>query len=732
MTARFAVVGNPNVGKTTLFNALTGLSQVTGNYPGVTVERKSGSLKLNGAAAELVDLPGTYSLAAHSPDEMIVVDVLLNQQAGERAIDAILAVVDATNLERNLYLVSQLRDLGKPLVVALNMMDIADERGIRIDAARLSEDVGIPFVPVCASKRRGMDALKEALTQAAHSETSGSNGQGPDYPRELLDEVEGLAATLNTHAEGLGRDVPHLEAFRILVDRGGYAEQRITALLPDSFTEELAERRDRVAPNGSLAALETRSRYGWIREVVAKGLQKPETFQATRSDKIDEVLTHKVFGTVLFAVLMLLVFQAIYSWAAPFMDVIDGAFTQLGDVAAAAMPSGALQSLVRDGVINGVGSVLVFLPQIFILSLFIAILEDCGYMARAAFLMDKLLSRCGLSGQSFIPLLSSFACAIPGIMATRTIANRRDRLTTMLVAPLMSCSARLPVYIIMIETFIPEQRILGGALNVQGATLFAMYAVGLAVAIPVAWILKRTLLKGDTPPFLLELPSYKVPQWRTVLRKAWGQGMHFLRRAGTVIFAISVIVWALAYFPRSDEITATYDAVRADAQATVADEAALEEALGLIDQQENSAQLENSIFGRMGHAVEPVVKPLGWDWRIGMAAIASFPAREVIIATLGTIFSMGDEVDESSEPLREVLRGATWQDSRPLFSIPVALSIMVFFALCCQCGATLAVMKRETGTWRWPVFTFAYMTGLAYVAAFAVYQGATLIGLGGA
>jgi len=724
-----AVVGNPNVGKTTLFNALTGLTQVTGNYPGVTVERKVGQVRLNGASANLVDLPGTYSLAARSPDEMIVADVLLGQQPGEQPIDAILAVVDATNLERNLYLVSQLRELGKPLIVALNMCDLATKQHIDVDSGTLSEQLGAQVVPVCAYRREGIDRLKQAMLDAVTGEATAKKA-GPEFPKTLLDELDKLKARLDEHGSKLGRVFHYTEVLRLLVDRDGYAEKRLAGHLGPDLDDLLDQHRNRVAPDGSLAAMEARSRYAWIRGIVAAGVRKPGTRAQTFSDKLDAILTHRLWGTLIFAFIMATVFQAIFAWAAPLMDAIDRACGALGEMAGGALPAGPLQSLVVDGIFAGVGGVLVFLPQILILMLFIAILEDCGYMARAAFLMDRLLSRCGLSGQSFIPMLSSFACAIPGIMATRTIANRRDRLTTILVAPLMSCSARLPVYTLMIAAFIPARGYLGGILGLQGLTLFAMYSVGILVAIPVAWGLKRTILRGATPPFLLELPTYKIPQWRTVGRKVYTQGKEFVWRAGTIIFAITVVVWALAYFPRSSAITQEFEARREAIRTADTPPAQLEAQLVKLDSQESGAHLQNSLLARMGHFIEPAVEPLGWDWRIGMATIASFPAREVVIAALGTTFFLGGDVDEHSDELKDVLRRAERSNGERLFTVPVALSIMVFFALCCQCGATLAVIRRETQSVRWPLFAFGYMTALAYVGAFAAYQITTLLGWG--
>lgn len=725
-----AIVGNPNVGKSELFNALTGLRQVTGNYPGVTVERKRGSMRLGGERVTLIDLPGAYSLAARSPDEMIVTDVLLGQQRGEDPIDAVLVVADASNLERNLYLVSQIQELGLPMVIALNMMDIAERRGLTFDFPKLEARLGAPVVPVLAHKRRGIGDLKDALLRVLDPDYVAAL-QPPQFPETLTREVSALTEALNKQSHFVGRTISTPEVFRVMIDHGGYAERRLAKVLGPEFTDTLHTHRTRARTNGSLASVEAKTRYTWVREVYREGVRQPETRRKSRSERVDYYLTHRVWGTVIFVVLMAVVFQAIYAWSAPVMDLIDGTFAALGDWAGTKLPEGVLRSLVVDGMIAGVGSVLIFLPQILVLSLFIAILEDCGYMARAAFLMDKLFHWCGLSGQSFIPMLSSFACAIPGIMATRTIENTRDRLVTMLLAPLMSCSARLPVYIIMIGAFIPSTRILGGLIGLEGLTLLLMYSLGVMVAIPMAFLLKKVVLKAEPAPFLLELPSYKAPQLRTVASKVYLQGTEFVKRAGTLIFAITVIVWALAYFPRSEAIEAQYAAQRDEVAATITDAEAQTAALEAIDGEEAAAMMRNSFLGRMGTAIEPVVHPLGWDWRIGTAAIASFPAREIIVATLGTLFNMGDDEDEESEGLRAALQQATWPDGAPLFTIPVALSIMVFFALCCQCGATLAMIKRETGMWRWPFFTFAYMTVLAYAGAFTTYHVTTWFGWGG-
>lgn len=708
-----AVVGNPNTGKTTLFNALTGLSQRVGNFPGVTVERKVGQATLpNVGAVDLLDLPGTYSLSARSPDEVIAVEALMGLLEGERAIRAVLVVLDASNLRRNLYVVSQLLEIDLPLVVALNMSDVAKVRGIVIDEAALSERLGVAVIPIQANKRLGLDDLKGALAQTLE------RGQVPAYsgalPKSWWVEAEQLAQKYEGVSTGL--------VLRALIDNQSIFASHVVERLGDDFVADIRALHARVNTEEVLASREVESRYRWVDEVLDGILRDPEPFRVTRSDRLDRILTHPLWGSLSFAVIMAFVFQSIFSWAVPLMDGIDALFGTVGGWASGYLPEGALQSMVVDGVIAGVGGVVIFLPQICILFLFIAILEDCGYMARAALLMDRLLTPCGLSGKSFIPLLSSFACAIPGVMATRTIDDSKDRIATMLVAPLMSCSARLPVYAIFIGAFIPAQTVWGW-IGLQGLTLFALYCVGIFVAIPVAWILKKTLLKGQPAPFVIELPSYKIPDVGTVGMRIYQSGRHFLERAGTLILAATIVMWALAYFPRSETIAAHYEAER---ERLVG---APEEVLNNLSSQEAGDMLKQSFLGRMGHALEPVVEPLGWDWRIGMAALASFPAREVIVAVLGTIYSLG-EVDEESTSLRDALRSATWSDGRKVFNIPVALSIMVFFALCAQCVSTLAVIQRETGAWRWPVLTFVYMTVLAYIGAFVTYRLGMALGWG--
>jgi len=721
MNPAIALLGNPNVGKTAIFNALTGLNQNTANYAGVTVARKYGDVRMKGVTARLVDLPGAYSLAARSPDEIIVTDVLLGQRREEEPIDGLLIVVDASNLERNLYFLSQLLELELPTLVALNMTDVARRRQIRVDVDALSEALGVPVVPTCAASGRGIETLRLRFERLCKGEVPAAH-VGCRFPEVECSAVSKLSAILAKYEPTLGRTVPLLEIVRLLVDDGGEAERRLTRLLGIEFLDELrAVRKEAWGTGDSPAVLEANARYDWARGVMERCVSKPEQRVRPRSERMDDLLTHRALGTVIFVVTMMLFFQSIYAWAGPAMDFIDGAVAVFGDYVSGLMPDGMLKSLVVDGMIAGVGGVVIFLPQILLLSLFIALLEDCGYMARAAFLMDKLLSWCGLSGQSFIPMLTSFACAVPGVLATRTISDYRDRMTTILVAPLMSCSARLPVYIIMIAAFVPDRPVFG-VFNSQGLALFCMYLLGIAVAAPVAWILKKTVFKGPTPPLLLEMPSYKVPQAGTVLRKVYREGREFLMRAGTLIFAVSIVVWALAYFPRPESIQQEFDAKRATAEASVADGPELDEALLHIDEEEAGAYLRASVLGRIGHVIEPLFLPLGWDWRIATATIASFPAREIIVATLGTLFNLGADEDETSDSLRSTLQSATWPDGRPLFNLPVAVSIMVFFALCAQCAATLMTVYRETKQLRWPVFAFSYMTVLAYVGAFIAFH----------
>lgn len=728
-TPTVALVGNPNTGKTTLFNALAGMNQRVGNYPGVTVETKKGKLRHHGRPIDLIDLPGTYSLAPRSPDEMVAVEVILGRAPGEPRPDAVVAIVDASNLERNLYLMTQVLELGVPVVLALNMVDVARGQGLEIDVECLAKNLDIPVVPIQANRGVGLEALKEAIGAAL-------DRPHVAVPPAFPEAFEREAARLAEAADG---EPPYLVR-RALLDVGGQSERLLTARHGAAFAEALRAARQRLIEAGCpVPVVEARTRYAWIRAAVAPALRRPTTRPVTWTDRLDRVFTHRIWGTLIFLVLMFAVFQAIYFGGNPIKDLLGLAKEALGELVTGALAAGPLRSLIVEGVINGVGGVLEFLPQIVILFAAIAVLEDCGYMARAAFLMDRLMARAGLNGKSFIPLLSSLACAVPGILGARVIEDRRDRLATILVAPLMSCAARLPVYALLIGAFLeppPEATWLDLSWWVPGLTLFGLYLLGLVLAPLVAFALKRTLLRGETPVFVMEMPLYKAPSVRTVARRAYDAGVLFVRRAGTLILASMIVVWALLYFPSTDAEGNRYD-LRREALRAEVEEAkkagretdALEQNLRTLEQQWRA----NSILGRLGRALEPVVRPLGWDWRVGMAALASFPAREVMVGTLGIIFGQGEGEADDAEfvgGLAERLRTETWEgpSGRRLFTVPVALSVMVFFALCCQCASTLAVIKRETNSWRWPAFTFVYMTALAYVGALVTYQVGTLLG----
>jgi ferrous iron transport protein B len=682
-----AVCGNPNTGKSTLFNALTGSAQQTGNYPGVTVERRRGRC----GDFTLVDLPGTYSLAAASRDERIVVDVLTGRVEGEARPDAVLVVVDAGNLRRNLYLATQVSETGLPVVVALNMADEAEARGVKIDVALLRERLGVPVVETVATRGKGLDELRSALRDVLERPRRLPPVPWPPAIREAL---ASLAVGGRTEAE----------ACRLLFD----------VEPADPPEAGLAEPRDRArkaaeAAGVDLVRAESEFRYAHLAERL-KGVAGPaDPAKSALGYAWDRILTHRVWGLLIFAGLMFAMFSSIYWIAAPLVDGIDGIFGWLGGKAAGLLEGRPmLQSLVEKGLVGGVGSVVVFLPQILILFLFVALLEDSGYMSRAAFLMDRLFAWTGLSGKSFVPMLSSFACAIPGVMATRTIDDPKARLSTILIAPLMSCSARLPVYTLLIAVFVEPR---WGALA-AGAALFAMHLLGLVVAVPIAFLINRFLLKLRSIPFVLEMPPYRRPSARTVFRRVWFSGREFVVRAGTVIFAFSIVIWALSYFPRPAEVA---ERAAREAEALKLDEKHAEAAL-------EAAYLEQSWMGRMGKAAQPVFAPAGFDWKITVAVLAAFPARELINATMAIVYGLG----EDEEALREHLPKERRADGSPVYTLPVAAAIVIFIAFCLQCGSTVAVMSREAG-WRWAGFAFAYMTALAWVGAVAAYQVGTAL-----
>ena len=617
---RFALVGTPNSGKTALFNALTGSRQKVANYAGVTVERKTGVLRTaSGHRIDLVDLPGTYSLRGRSPDEEIARDVILGKLASEAPPDFLLCVADATNLRVALRLVIELKRVRRPMLLVLNMIDIARRRGIEIDLDRLSDELGVPVVTSTAVRRGGID--------------------------ELLRRIDGIVATPAAAIAVSEWTTPAIADLR--------AAQREA---------------DRV-----------------IRAAVSEPA-KPDTW----TTRVDAVLLHPVWGMIALLLLLFVMFQAVFAWAQPAMELITAGFDALGAWSRTVLPEGLLQSFVQNGVISGVGSVLVFLPQIMILFLFILLLEDLGYMARAAFLMDRIMGGAGLHGRAFIPLLSSFACAIPGIMATRVIDNKRDRLTTIMVAPLMTCSARIPVYTLIIAAFVPDRPVLG-VLGLQGLVMFGLYATGIVSALAVSFVANRFFWRESaTPPFMLELPDYKLPQLRSVLMNLYQRAMAFLKRAGTTIFSMMVLIWFLASFPQPP------------AGAT-------------------EPGIDFSLAAILGRWIEPLLAPVGFNWQISVALIPGMAAREVAVASLGTVYAI-EGGKEAVDQIGHVL--ATKR------SLATALAFLAWYVFAPQCASTLAVIKRETGGWRWMWITFFYMLALAYIAAFVTYRAALALGWG--
>ena len=718
MSRRIAILGNPNAGKSTLFNALTGLRQKVGNYPGVTVEKKTGTCELpSGAWAELIDLPGSYSLHPASPDERIVRDVLLGLQADTPPPDLIVFVVDATNLDRHLNLALQVIELGRPLVLALNMMDSARAQGMRIDVPALERLLGVPVIGISASKGEGLEALR-LLMERDIEPAARHFRQRPAHLQRVIDRLE---VRLPRHAQRPER-ARHDFAHALLLDDGD-DEALARAVTPDILADAhtLAHRLDQLLPDWRSDDVE--GRFESIREVLDVAVVAPGGHQDRRRDSIDRVLTHRIWGPVLFVVLMGAVFQSVFAWAQPVMNLTDKLIGAFGHMIEGMMAPGPLRSLVVDGIIAGVGTTLTFVPQIAILFLFLGVLEDSGYMSRAAFIMDRVMGRVGLSGRAFIPLLSSFACAIPGIMATRTIDNRRDRITTIVIAPFMSCSARLPVYALLIGAFIPNVWV--GFITLPGIVLFSLYFLGIVAAIVVAALLRRTVLSGGRPLYVMELPPYRMPSWRSILLTVRERAWVFIRNAGTVILAITIVLWFLASYPRGGAAVRALETERAAVIATgdVAQARRLEQRIAGVS-------LEQSFAGRVGHLIEPAIAPLGFDWRIGVGLVTSFAAREVMVSTMATMFNLGNARGEVV-PLRQSLRDAVDPESGlKAYSPLTAVSLMVFFALACQCMSTVAIVRRETNSWRWPIFMLVMMNALAWFASFVVYQGGRALGLG--
>ncbi len=722
-----ALAGNPNSGKTTLFNRLTGLRQRVGNYPGVTVEKKTGRARLGDVEATVVDLPGTYSLVSRSREEAIAFEVVAGHAAGlEPAV--VVVVVDASNLRRNLYLAHQLLELGRPTVVALNMVDQAREAGIVVDAARLSELLGVAVVPVSAARGENIDALSAAIGEALARPESARPHPRP-LPEPVAAAVRRIAETLPSVTGGVD---PRAWAAWVLATWADAREAGTLGTDDDPFAAfgELGPSLARTAEvlelaGDDLAARMIEARYAvaeaWVERVESRRGEAGPSL----TDRLDAILLHRALGPLVLFLVLAVVFQGIFAWAEPLMDGVEGGFGLAADAVRGAMPPGALRDLLADGVVAGVGSVVVFLPQIAILFGAIAVLEDTGYLARAAYIMDKVMARIGLHGRAFVPLMSGFACAIPAIMAARTIESAKDRLVTILVIPLVTCSARLPVYALIISALFSDREPVLGFLELGGLMLLGMYLLSVLVTIAVAAVLKRTLLVSPTPPLVLELPPYRLPRPGSVLRRVLERCTLFLRDAGTVILACTIVLWALLAYPKHVEPTPALAAALAAAEAS-GDATALETAKAGLE----AERVARSYAGRLGHAIEPLITPLGYDWKIGIGLIGSFAAREVLVATLGLVYGVG-EADEESAGLREAIRAQRHPTTgAPVYTPLVGFSLMIFFLLAAQCTSTLAIVRRETGGWRWPAFMFGYMTLLAWLGAFAVYQGGRLLGLG--
>jgi ferrous iron transport protein B len=732
------LTGNPNCGKTTIFNLLTGLRAKVGNYAGVTVERKEGRLQGSPSShpVAVLDLPGTYSLSPQSIDEQIARDVLFGRIEEVPPPALIVIVVDASNLERNLYYATQVIELGYPTLVALNMMDVARQNGEDCDVHLLAERLGVPVVPLVATRHDGDAELRrEVLARVAPREPSPPPRLLIQIQPQILESVAALARQLQVHAL---HSVPNASAEALLLITDPNVWTTTADRYPGEIRDLVAEARTRCEKQGiDWRSTVIEARYalaGSIHEAVVSLDAVPDE---TVSDRIDQWVTHRVWGTGLFLVLMGLIFQSIFSFARLPMDALQAGIDWLGALVANALAPGDLNGLLVDGVIAGVGAVVVFLPQILLLFLFIGLLEDTGYMARAAFLMDRLMSKVGLHGKSFIPMLSSFACAIPGIMATRTIESPKDRLVTMLIAPLMSCSARLPVYTLLIAACIPEGKVLG-IVRWDGLTLLSMYLLGVVAALAMGWVFKNTLLKGDQPLLIMELPPYKQPVLRVVLRHMWDRSSVFLRRAGTVILGINILLWFLATYPKTDrpDAAAPPAATAPPPVGETARSASTQEANPVetiasgAEEEAAGAQLRHSFAGMMGRAIEPLIAPLGFDWKIGIGIVASFAAREVFVSTMSTVYSVSDDAEtEAARPaLAQTMKAQRRPDGTPLYTPLTGISLMVFYVFALQCVSTVAIMRRETNSWKWPLFQWLYMGVLAWLLAFVTYQGGRLLG----
>jgi ferrous iron transport protein B len=694
-----AVAGNPNTGKTTLFNALTGARAKVGNYPGVTVERRTATLPTSRGPVELVDIPGCYSLLARTGEEQIALAALAG--LGEQRPDVVVFCVDATQAARGSYLVLQARELGLRCVVALTLVDEAG--GAAPDPKAMGLVLGCEVVPVVARHRVGLKEIVAAIERALAA--------GPAEAEFRWTPSPPLARALADVRGALPAAWPKTDAIALWALMSLDDEDELVGV-PDSLRKAVA---GVATPADAVDDEAVRARWAWLDAHVQPLVKRPP--DRTRTQRVDKILLHRVAGFAIFVAIMFVMFMSLFAWTAPVIDAIDGGFGWARGQLHEVLPRGIVSDFVADGVVAGVGSVMVFLPQILLLFFYMGMLEDIGYMARVAFLMDRIMKSMNLHGRAFVPMMSGYACAVPAILATRTMERQRDRLLTMLVVPLMTCSARLPIYSLIIGA------LFAGSHLTQGLLMVGMYGFSALTALIAAVVLSRVVkpLRAKRLPFVIELPPYRLPRGRDIVRAMWDRTSMFLREAGTVILGCTIALWALLYFPRQLPAgSPDYDALIAKAPSA--------EVRGTIENEKAGALLANSYGGRLGHLIEPAIAPMGFDWQIGVGIIGAFAAREVFISTMGVVYSVGADADEDSPGLRTAMKTARRHDGSRLYTPLVGLSLMIFFALACQCMSTLAVVKRETGGYKWPLFLFAYMTILAWIVSTLVYQGGRVLG----
>lgn len=687
---KIALIGNPNVGKSSLFNILTGLRQKVGNYPGMTVEKKSGHIIHKEEKYEIIDLPGTYGIYPNSVDEQVVSNVL-NDKSHPQYPDLVTVVSDATNLKRGILLYQQIRELGLPAIFVVNMIDEAEEQGITINAAELEKSLQTKVILTDARKEVGIEELKNSFTY-----------QPIDFEPKFFIPKE-FSAAVNLAKADLNYENSYKAWQDLSQIQPKYLNEKENGILEGIRKEfQMIPKR--------LQVKEILTRYETIDEILSKVVFKKESSKKSISEKLDNILMHPVLGYIIFFGILLLIFQAIFAWSGPFMDGIETGFSWLAESIGSVLPEGPIKGLITDGIISGIGGIVIFIPQIVILFLFISIMEESGYMSRVVYLMDRWLKPFGLSGKSAVPMISGAACAIPAVMSARNIENNKERLITILVTPFMTCAARLPIYVVIIGLIIPETKYFG--FNLQGIALFAMYALGLFGALGTAWILKKIIKTNFKSYLILEMPTYKMPVWRNVFHTVYEKSLGFLLGAGKIILAMSIVLWVLGSFGIGEKYTNAEEIIAKEKPHLTEEE---------FENEVTAYKLEYSFLGYMGQAIEPVIEPLGYDWKMGIGLISSFAAREVFVGTMATVYSLGDTEDELTirERMAKEINANTGQ---PAYNLASGISLLLFYAFAMQCMSTIAIVRKETGSWKWTLFQLAFMSGIAYIAAFVAYQ----------